>query len=238
MVTRANAAERAYERLKQAILADEFEAGAPLREERLATELGVSRTPVREALRRLGAEGLVVMDSNRGGRVPQWSEQDIEEIYAMRIYLEPYAARVAALTFTPEQGDRLEELIDQADTTARLSIPSAEMEYAQRTLEFHRAVISASGDRHLQNVYSSIVNLPILYRSRHRYSHDRLGQGLDEHRLLVRALRERDPEWAEAIMKQHILAARAEERRLARAANTAVGITANDPTVARLPAQE
>jgi DNA-binding GntR family transcriptional regulator len=217
-----NAADRAYQQLKQAILADEFEPGAPLREERLATELGVSRTPVREALRRLGAEGLVVIDSNRGGRVPEWSEQDIEEIYAMRIYLESYAARRAAMTFTPEQGEKLDELLAQADTMAGVSTPAAEMEYAQRTLEFHRAIIAASGDRHLQTVYSSVVNLPILYRSRHRYSHDRLGQGLDEHRLLVRALRERDPEWAEAIMKQHILAARAEERRLmARAAATA-----------------
>jgi DNA-binding GntR family transcriptional regulator len=219
------AAERVYTHVRAAILDGRFEGGARLREEQIASDVGVSRTPVREALRRLGAEGLVQLDSNRSGRVPVWTERDIEEIYGLRVLLEGHGARSAAANITDQQVAALKGILADTErllTTSAEDQMSNEVTYAQLTLDFHQTVLAASADRHLLMLYGQLVNMPVLYRARHRYSRDRLEQSLREHRALVGALAAHDQDWAEALMRQHILAARAEEHRLAAAPPTTV----------------
>ncbi|GAA1995694.1 GntR family transcriptional regulator [Microbacterium ulmi] len=207
-------ADRTYEHLRGAILAGDLSGGSPLREERIAADLGVSRTPVREALRRLGAEGLVVIDTNRGAQVSSWTERDLDEIYGIRALLEPYGARLAASQASDQELEELVQLYKSMEHAVRSQGPETTMESARLTLVFHKLVLALSGSTRLVSTVASIVAFPVLYRAQASYSSSRLLQGHAEHGMIVQALLDRDPALAEATMRHHILAARAEDRRL------------------------
>ena len=108
----SSAAEKAYEAIRDGIVGGVLPVGGRLREEELAGSIGVSRTPVREALRRLDAEGLVEFSPRRGAQVASWSDQDLDEIFGLRAVLESYGASLAA---TRIGGDALAELAELAD---------------------------------------------------------------------------------------------------------------------------
>lgn len=217
-----SATDRVYLEVRQAILIGTYAPGTRLRETQLASELSVSRTPVREALRRLDAEGLVEIDTHRGAQVRAWTERDVDEIYTIRVKLESYAARLAARRAGAEQIERLRlivaerEHLDEAD-------PDMKAKSAELASEFHQQLLNMSGDDHVVSMINGLVEKPVLHRAQLRYSRDRLNQSAIEHRLLVKALAEHDEDWAEAIMCQHVLAARAEERRIFRALSAAGG---------------
>ena len=97
------AVDRAYEAVRTGIIAGRYLAGARLTEQEIATAVGVSRTPVREALRRLDAEGLVEFTPNLGAVVTTWSEADSDEVFDLRAMLESYSARRATLRATPNR---------------------------------------------------------------------------------------------------------------------------------------
>jgi len=111
-------AERVYTDLKTALHSGRFEPGERVREEAVADWLQVSRTPVREALRRLASEQLVAFEPHLGVRVPGWSHRDIEEIFALRVELESYAAGQAARHASPAQVAELRELARQIEQAA------------------------------------------------------------------------------------------------------------------------
>ena len=115
----AQAAQRAYEHLRARLLAGEFPAGSRLPEEELAAAAEVSRTPVREALRRLHAEGLVEFVPNRGAHVASWTERDLDEIFGLRALLESHAAELAAPRISGADLGRLSALQDQMDAAGR-----------------------------------------------------------------------------------------------------------------------
>jgi len=106
------------ERIRQRIMSGEFPIGTQLRQAALATEFKVSRTPVREALRKLASEQLVSFEPHLGVRVPGWSNHDIEEIFALRVELESYAAGQAARHANPAQVAELRELAGQIEKAA------------------------------------------------------------------------------------------------------------------------
>ena len=106
----AQASKNATAMLRELILAGSLPAGAKLGEAELATRLDVSRTPVREALSRLAAEGLVDLVPNRGARVARWSDEDLEQIFELRLRLEPYAVGLAVPRLTDSDLDDLENL--------------------------------------------------------------------------------------------------------------------------------
>lgn len=208
-----NATDRVYRELRQAILLGELAAGVRLREADLAESLGVSRTPVREALRRLGAEGLAEIDANRGAQVYSWRESDVEEILSVRVQVESYAARLAAQRGTDDQLQVLQGIVDEQVSLRNSRDSESRLRHAELGYEFHRQLLKVANDRHLTPIIVGLVETPALQQAQLRYSRERLGLSADEHAMLVRAISERDDEWAEAIMRQHILAARAEERR-------------------------
>lgn len=210
-----SAADRAYLHLRDAILSDHFERGARLREEHLAKELEMSRTPVREALRRLGAEGLVVIDTHRGAQVTTWKPEDIDQIYSVRTLIEGEGARLAAMRITDEELARLTELMEVVEE--KINSRSGQIEEAtDLNLTFHRSVLEASGNERLLKMFGLVVEFSMLYRAYRSYSWERLVESFDEHRTLVRALAAHDSEWAEAVMRMHVLSARHEERRISR----------------------
>jgi DNA-binding GntR family transcriptional regulator len=114
--------ERVYSAITKLIRNDHFVAGQPLRESAIAAELNVSRTPVREALRRLATEGAVEITPNRGATLAEFTDDDIADIWSLRALLEPYAARLAAERGYAKDVERLESLFHQCRRRSRRAI--------------------------------------------------------------------------------------------------------------------
>lgn len=200
-----DATAHAYGAIRDQILSGERAGGEWLRELELAAVVGVSRTPVREALRRLTAEGLVSHERNRGVRVAVWSERDLDEIFSLRSVLEPWGSALAA-----ESGDAdldlLGGLADQMDAAARHSPPDLG-EITRLNNQFHQLVMAASGNNRLVNLVSSVVEVPLVSRTFSHYSPEAMRRSLAHHHELVDALRSQDPSWAESVMRSHVRAA-------------------------------
>jgi len=204
----SRAVERAYRQIKTDVLAGIHPIGARLKEEELAEQTGVSRTPVREALRRLNAEGLVDFTPHQGAYVATWSSQDIEEIFGLRAVLESYGVRLAATRISDLQIDELEAMADAVEAAAEEG--ALDLGRISRLNDrFHKIMLSAAGNKRLVRLLSGIVEMPIVLRTYGIYTPEQLRRSFNHHRELITALRVRDPDWAAAVMEAHVRAAQA-----------------------------
>lgn len=203
-----NAAEDAYEALRSAILSGTIRPRERLGEVELSRQFGVSRTPIREALRRLIAEGLVVFQPNRGARVAEWSLADLQEIYEIRARLESYAAALAASRIDQDCLPQMEQLCDQMEERAQQGTLDDLEQIAKLNAELHALVISAANSPRLTSLLSAVVEVPLVVRAFRLYTPDALARSMAHHRDLLAALRARDAEWASSTMRAHVLAAR------------------------------
>jgi DNA-binding GntR family transcriptional regulator len=210
------AVDRVYTRLRADILGGVHPPGARLGEAELAEQTGSSRTPVREALRRLEVEGLVEVLPHRGARVPDWTPEDLEEIYDLRMLLEGAAARRAATRIEPKDTERMAELCDLMDRATAAGDGQDLDRVAELNAEFHGIVRTAAASTRLVSMLNAVVQLPLVMRTFHRYSPDDLARSSAHHRELVTALRAADGTWAESVMRAHVLAAKAVLLRAAR----------------------
>ena len=138
--------QKAYEAIRRAITEGTYANGTHLRAAGLADSLGISRTPVREALRRLHAEGLVEFFVNRGAFVARWTHEDAAEVFDLRLVLESHAAARAALRLTDEQITRLIAMTDRMERHA--SGPERDIgTVTQANKEFHSLIIAAAASR-------------------------------------------------------------------------------------------
>ncbi|SEG86604.1 DNA-binding transcriptional regulator, GntR family [Thermomonospora echinospora] len=201
------ATDTAYEAVRQMILSGEAAPGTRLGEAELAEMLGLSRTPVREALQRLGADGLVEVLPHRGARVVLWTAADLEEIFELRTLLEPYAAARAARIGLEEP-----VLIELRGLCAAMERAAAERELArlaQLNSRFHAALIDASGNQRLPAMLTSVMHAPLILGTFHRYDAETMARSMAHHREVVDAIAARDPEWAASVMRSHLRAAAA-----------------------------
>lgn len=205
----ARLATEAYAQLRGRILSGELSDGARLAEEDLAETLGISRTPVREALRRLAAEGLVELLPNRGARVPTWDDDDVEDIFELRALLESHAAHRAA---SRVDESALGELTSLCEAMEGVEVDLADVdgltELATINRRWHSAVVAAADSPRLSALVSSLVHVPVVMQTFKNYSEAALERSLRHHREVVEALSVRDGEWASAVMRAHVLAAR------------------------------
>ncbi|MEO6996533.1 MAG: GntR family transcriptional regulator [Terracoccus sp.] len=199
------AAERAYTVIRQQILAGERGGGEWLREGDLGVSLGVSRTPVREALRRLAAEGLVSHERNRGVRVQNWSTHDLEEIFSLRTVLEPWGSALTAQRGAADT-DELDDLAHRMDRAASGPVPDVE-QIAPLNNRFHRLILEASGNSRLVTLVASVVDVPLVSRTFSRYGPESLRRSVAHHHEIVSALKAQDPVWAESVMRSHVRSA-------------------------------
>lgn len=203
------AVEQCVEALRSLILAGEYLPGEKLAETELAARLGVSRTPVRDALRRLSAEGLVEISSNKGARIVTWSPQELDHVFALRGRLEGYAAGQAAKCASEGEIDRLDELARAIERHAKVS----REEYLEHVYElnskFHGLLLNIVGSTTLITAVSGLVHAPILARTLHAYDEAEMWRSINHHIEIVAALRARDSDWAESVMRSHLLSARA-----------------------------
>lgn len=204
----AKATDRAYDWVRERILSGDYPAGSHLKEERIAEEAEVSRTPVREALRRLSNEHFVKFVPNQGAFVATWREDDVEVIFELRAMLEGYAAQRAAGRITPAQ---IEELDQCANEIERLCQQHS-AENHRRSLEFnqrfHAIVADAAGSERMRRMLSWLVEIPLILRTMDRYSNIDVERSNHHHRELVEAFRARDGQWARSVMESHLRAAR------------------------------
>ncbi len=149
-LSRRSLAEDATARVRRAIVAGELAAGAPLPEDGLAAQLGVSRVPIREALMELEQEGLVEFDRRGRSRVRQFTEDDFEELFSMRCALEVMAARLVAKRMTKADLDALEAMIDAQQATVDLT------ELSLADVAFHDRIIQAARNRPLAVCWKTI----------------------------------------------------------------------------------
>lgn len=201
----AAAVEKAYEAIRSAILSGIHPAGRHLKAADLAEDLGVSRTPVREAMRRLHAEGLVNFVANHGAYVMSWSSRDIEEIFSLRSVLESHAAEQAARYIQPIQLAELRQLTDQMDEFAARR---QAVDYLDCNDRFHKLILEAAGNHRLSAMVGSIIEVPLVHNTFARYDHRNVLRSNSQHRELVDAFSAGDSTWAASVMRSHILAAR------------------------------
>jgi DNA-binding GntR family transcriptional regulator len=201
------ATDTAYEAVRQMILTGEVEAGSRLGEAELAETLGLSRTPVREALQRLGADGLVEVLPHRGARVVRWTRKDLTEIFELRSLLEPYAAARAARRGQDEAV--LDGLRGQCAAMERAAADGDLGRVAQLNSRFHAAIIDASGNDRLPGMLTSVMHAPLILGTFRRYDADAMARSMNHHRELVTAISAGDAAWAESVMRAHVRAAAA-----------------------------
>ena len=203
----ADAVERAYQMIRDSIIAGRYESGQHLRSEELAVVVGVSRTPVREALRRLHSEGLVDFRANYGAYVTGWTLDDLDEVFGLRTVLESYAAELAATALLPEQ---ITEIEARAEETYRHAVeqgPGFRDRIALANNALHAIIIGAAASRRLSAMISGVMEMPLVMRTLSYYSDEALLRSAGHHRELVSAFRARDPRWAASVMRSHLLAA-------------------------------
>ena len=199
----AAAAEKAYELLKQRVVGGSYAPGSQLKEEHLARELEISRTPVRVALKRLVEDGLATADPGRGVRVAEWTEFDIEETFELRGLLEAHAAELAARRGGVELADHLDALNEQMDR-AIVEGGSALPERLQViNSHFHRAILEASGSPRLRAMLAGLIDMPVVIRSHFISTVQDKVQSLQHHRDLAAAVRAGDTELAKQVMQLH-----------------------------------
>lgn len=204
----AAAVERAYRTIRDGIVSGAYRPGDHLTAQGLAAVSGLSRTPVREAMRRLHAEGLIRFIANRGAFVTLLDEREIFKIYDLRVVLEGYAAETAAKEAADAQIDDLEALAREMTAAVERSPAPAIDQVAQLNSAFHRLIVTAAANSRLETALASIVEMPLVLRTFLRYSHDELRRSMNQHLELVEALRARDGLWARSVMSSHILAGR------------------------------
>jgi len=194
--------ERAYEHLKASILSGRFNPGERLAEEHLAKELGISRTPIREALHKLESEGLIKPLASRGFVASQDSKGDIEELFAIRAVLEGYALRLICGRVTEVVLAQLEETVEKAEEALRRHGLD---EIFQWNTRFHDTLHDLITDK--RRLYHQMVTMRqyvLRYRKNTLQYPDGGARTVDGHRKILLALRLRDPDLCERVMREHI----------------------------------
>jgi len=197
----------AYDDVRAAIVENRYRPGQRLVEQRIAEELGLSRTPVREALRLLEAEGLVVSERNRGAMVRPLSSTEVGDLYGLRIKLESYAVEVATERATEEE---LGELVAAADAFTsvrrRVDVDSVEgvRELHAANRRFHDAIITAARHRRLESMLARTVDIPLVFRAFQSFGAGEIERSDSFHHLIAEAMCRRDATRAAALMGEHI----------------------------------
>jgi DNA-binding GntR family transcriptional regulator len=199
----SRASDRAYAQIRSQILSGALAPGAPLREEHLADICGVSRTPVRDALRRLETEAFVRRNESQRSFVADWSLDDMEEAFQLRGMLEAHAARRAATRLSLEQMERLKahnRWILQSISGVQPDIPL----FLDHNRQFHSVILDAARSERLASMLSRLIEQPVVLRTALQYDRENLERSHREHEELLAAFARGDGDWAEAVMTGHI----------------------------------
>lgn len=193
--------ELVFEALRDAIISSALRPGERLMEVQLADELGVSRTPVREAIRKLEHEGLVVMIPRKGAYVADISLKDVAEIFDVRKALEALAAHRAAERANEEDLEQAERiLVEYGECIEKLDMPRL----IEVDTQFHESIYHMAGNSRLKQMLNLLSEQVMRYRTMTLSHGPRMRRALEEHRRIVEAIAGRDPERASRLAREHI----------------------------------
>ena len=193
------------ETLREAILDSQLQPGERLREEELASYFGVSRTPVREALQVLRAEGIVEIIPNQGARVATLTTDDILALYLVREVLEGLAARLSASRMKPDQKQQLLQILDEMEAATARNAPD---EMQVLNLRFHAQLRKAAGNSYLNRFLEQVEHAVRRFGRTTFYYPGRMESSTNEHRMISEAVLASDPATAEQVAIDHMRAAR------------------------------
>lgn len=194
--------EEVAELLRQRIFRRELEPGSWIDELKLAEEYGISRTPLREALKVLAAEGLVTMKVRRGAYVTEVSEKDLADVYHLLSLLESDAAGVVAERATPAQLAELEALHAELEAAAKPGHVDRDLFFAINE-RFHMRLLALADNRWRDQMVADLRKVMKLNRHNSLLKSGRIEESLKEHRALMQALKARDPGAAVTRMRLH-----------------------------------
>ena len=194
--------EQVADRLRQRILGRELEPGSWVDELKLCGELGISRTPLREALKVLAAEGLVTMKLRRGAYVTEMSERDVREAYQLLSLLESDATAEVALRATDAELAELGQLHRELEAALDEAAGTPDRFFAANE-RFHLRVLEIDGNRWRLQIVGDLRRLMKLNRHHSLFREGRLAESLDEHRAIVAALQKRDAQACRRLVSAH-----------------------------------
>jgi DNA-binding GntR family transcriptional regulator len=212
-LVRSSLHDEAAETLREKIFAGELAPGSFIDEIALCESLQISRTPLREALKVLTAEGLVRHEPRRGSFVNQVTEQDLDEIFPVIALLEGRCAFEAARNARDSELEALEALHERLQKHAKAKRIN---DYYATNLAIHEAIIALANNRWLAGVIGDLRKIAKLSRLQQLHAPGRLEQSLSEHLAVFAALKARDADGADAAMRTHIIRQRAALREVAR----------------------
>lgn len=194
--------QKVFQTIREDILSGKYKKEEELKEKTIGEELGVSRTPVREALRQLELEGLVTIIPNKGAYVVGFSLQDIQDIYEIRSVLEGLCARRAAVRATSEQIEELEEILYLTEFHVRKGHMEQMVELDSK---FHEILYEAGNSKILEHALRDYHHYLERVRKVSLASPKRAAQSNEEHRKILEAVKARDEKKAEEAANMHIV---------------------------------
>lgn len=192
---------RVFNAIEDAILNGEYKEGESLNELKLSSELGVSRTPVREALMQLELEGLVNNIPNKGAVVVGVSEKDIEDVYAIRMCIEGLAAKLSAEKITDDEIKALEKIVDLQEFYL---IKNNTEQIWKLDSDFHKIIYESSRSRPLRYMLSNFHNYIKSARDISIQTAGRAEKTVAEHRAILEAIKNKNGTLAESLTAEHI----------------------------------
>lgn len=196
---------RVFAQIRENILSGKYKDGMELREITIGEELGVSRTPVREALRQLELEELVKIIPNKGAYVTSINAKDIKDIYKMRSMLEGLCARWATRYITEEQIDELEEVIFLSEFYLNKKSQGKTSHVTEMDGKFHLVLYQASNSRMLGHILRDFHKYVQVARTMSVRSEDRARKSIEEHKAILEAIKQKDEDKAERLAHEHIM---------------------------------
>ena len=196
---------RVFRKLREDILSGKYKDHEELREISSGEELGVSRTPVREALRQLELEGLVTIIPNKGAYVTGITPKDVHDIYTIRSMLEGLCARWATRHITDEQIEELEEIILLSEFHLKKEGNGKAKQVSDLDGKFHKVLYEASNSRILEHVLSDFHKYVQIARTMSVGAKDRAEKSIAEHRGILNAIKSKDEVLAEKLANEHII---------------------------------
>ena len=194
--------DRVFDQLRDSILNGKYEPGEELKEIPIGHDLGVSRTPVREALRKLELEGLVTIIPNKGAYVSGISQEDVHDIYVILSYLEGLCAKWACRHATEEDLNTLDEIICLARFNAE---KNRYEQMSELDSKFHQTLYNACGSKMLRHILRDFHKYVESVRKQTLSRSERALAAIDEHEKILEAIKNRDEATADHLASEHII---------------------------------
>lgn len=203
---RLNATDQAYQDIRNGILTGRLHEGERLTETRLSEDLGLSRTPIREAIGRLVLEGFIERQGGYTMRVARFPEDEAEQIYEIRRLLECYSVKRAARLATADDIAKLREIHAEMNSDTPPKDEASHHRLTAANEAFHRTIVGAAKSPRLTALMTTALDVSMVVRTYSMFSAEDLQRSLNHHAEIIQAIEARAPDWAASVMSAHLLA--------------------------------